>query len=292
MTISIPRKVPSIALCALLLSLVAAGFMACSSDPSTLGQYRKGRTLPFSVVSVERTQELRYSTCDVLAGSNPPACDPQGAERSWSISPSAPGSELVLVRAKIENHTAVNAILNVGRESAELRDFANTTYFPIAVTDMAWHDFRGMPEAVVRVSMGECFDGTRALVDTGASVRWQSESEQEQTIAFEDSYVAVGAGGVEAVIAPQSSLVQTFDRAGTYAYVCAGEEGKEWPAVIRVAEPGERDDYIDRTTRFMMGSFELPQGHGIDGFLIFEAPAGTEFRDIRWRAGDSILFGF
>ena len=128
MAVPIPRKYVAITFAVLLACLAAAALMSCTSESSTLGQYRQGRTLHFSVVSVERTSELRYATCDVLEGSTPPVCDPVGEERQWSISPSAPGLELVLVRAKVENHTAVSAIINVGREAAELRDFANATF--------------------------------------------------------------------------------------------------------------------------------------------------------------------
>jgi hypothetical protein len=31
---------------------------------------------------------------------------------------------------------------------------------------------------------------------------------------------------------------------------------------------------------------------GIDGWMVFEAPKGTKFRDFRWRAGDSITITF
>ena len=93
-------------------------------------------------------------------------------------------------------------------------------------------------------------------------------------------------------IAPGSSLSRTINQAGTYPYVCGSPGGTEWPAEIRAADPQVTYDYIDRTTTFLQGSFELAQGHGLDGFLIFEAPIGTEFRDARWRAGDSITFPF
>jgi hypothetical protein len=39
---------------------------------------------------------------------------------------------------------------------------------------------------------------------------------------------------------------------------------------------------------FLAGEFELPKGFSIDGWILFEAPRGTEFRHIRWQAGDTI----
>ena len=274
-----------------LVGTVLVALTACTSDSSTFGQYKKGRTLHFSVVSLERTPELRYSTCDVLAGSSPPTCDPEGVRRSWSISASTPDTELVLVRAKVENHTAVSTFVNVDRSSAELRDLANNTYFPLPVSDTALQDFRGESEALVSANLGECYDGDRALVDVGSSVKWQNEAEEAQKIVFNDPSVAVGQEG-KAEVGPGGSLVHTFGQEGTYPYNCSGPEGTEWPAVLRVAEPESGSDYIDRTTRFLNGSFELLQGHGVDGFMIFEAPVDTQFRDMRWRAGDSILFNF
>ena len=269
-----------LAAASLLLALLPLAMLACTQDSSNLGQYRQGRTLHFSVVSLERTQELRYSTID-----------PNGVIRRWSLSPSAVGMELVLVRARVENHTAVSAIINIDRTAAELRDFTNATYLPLSVTGNVWQDFRGEPEALVRMDLGQCFDGTRALIDTGAAVKWQSESGQDQYIAFRDSAVSVGPDG-RAEIAPGGSLTHTFSRAGTYPYACGSSGGPEWPAEINAAQPPAGTDYIERSTQFLQGSFELLQGHGLDGYLVFEAPVGAEFRDMRWRAGDSITFRF
>ena len=275
----------------LLAVLLLAGLLACTSESSSLGQYKKGRTLHFSVVSLERTPELRYSTCDVLEGSNPPVCDPSGRERDWSITPSAEGLELVLVRARVENHTAVSAILHLDRTGAELRDVANAVYRPIAVGDTAWRDFRGQPEALVRMDKGECFDGPRTLLDAGSAVRWQNEDAENQFLAF-DNWTLGTSPGERVAVPPGQSLASTFDRSGTYGYKCGNSDGDNFEAALWVADPEVTYDFIERTTTFLYGSFELVQGHGLDGFLIFEAPIGAEFRDVRWRAGDSITFGF
>ena len=275
----------------LFVGLIVAALISCASESSNLGQYKKGRTLHFSVVSVERTPELRYSTCDVLVGSTPPVCDPAGVERNWSISPSAEGLELVLVRARVENHTAVSAILHVDRTGAELRDVANSVYRPLSIGDSAWRDFRGASEALVRMNAGECFDGPRTLLDLGSEVKWQSESEDVQYLT-PDNWTLGTSPGERVAVPAGESLSFTPDRSGTYAYMCSDSQTAEFPAELWVADPKVTYDYIERTTTFLQGSFELLQGHGLDGFLIFEAPTGTEFRDVRWRAGDSITFGF
>ena len=43
---------------------------------------------------------------------------------------------------------------------------------------------------------------------------------------------------------------------------------------------------------FISGHFELARNMGIDGWLVFEAPRGTEFRQVKWRAGDSLTITF
>ncbi len=263
-----------------MLFVLPAMLLACTQESSTLGQYRQGRTLHFSVVSIDRTPELRYSTID-----------PEGVIRRWSLAASSEGMELAVVRARVENHTAVSAFINVDGNAAELRDFTNATYFPLPITQSVWQDFRGEPEALVRMDLGQCFDGTRALLDPGTTVNWQSEAEEAQFIAFDNPSAAFGPTG-RAEIAPGSSVSHSFAEAGTHSYKCGTSESEDWPAEIQVAVPQAGTDYIERSTQFIQGSFELQQGHGLDGYLIFEVPEGTEFRDMRWRAGDSITFRF
>jgi hypothetical protein len=43
--------------------------------------------------------------------------------------------ELVLMRIKVENHTADNAIVNIDEQAAELRDFSGNGYFPININE-------------------------------------------------------------------------------------------------------------------------------------------------------------
>ena len=248
--------------------------------PSYLGLYRKGRTLHFSVVSLERTRELRYSTVD-----------PEGVVRRWSLSPSEEGLELVLVRARVENHTAGRVLIDVDRTAAELRDSTNTTYLPLTITQTVWRDFRGEQEALVRMDLGQCFDGTRALIDVGATVRWRSEDDKYQYIAFEDTRIAVGPDG-RVDIAPGASLTHTFGQAGMYPYSCGNLLMDDWPALIYAVFPSGDTDFLERSTQFIQGAFELLQGYGLDGYLVFEVPIGVEFLEMRWQAGDSITFTF
>ena len=43
---------------------------------------------------------------------------------------------------------------------------------------------------------------------------------------------------------------------------------------------------------FLLGSFKLDRGFSVDGWIVFETPIGTEFRSLRWKAGDSLTIPF
>ena len=264
----------------LIVGLVLLAATACSSESSTFGQYFQGRTLHLSVVSLDRAPELRYSTID-----------PNQVIRRWSLLPSQPGYELVMLNVKVENHTAVSAFINVDRSAAELRDFSNATYRPLPISESVWQDFRGESEALVRVDLGQCFDGARAIIDSGTTVRWESEADTPQYIDFQDPVLAGGAGG-RAELDPGASITNTFSQSGNFPYDCGTDEGPPWPAEIQVLGGEERADATEMTVVFLEGSFELQQGHGLEGFMVFEAPVDTEFRDLRWRTGDSITIRF
>jgi hypothetical protein len=102
---------------------------------------------------------------------------------------------LVLVRIKLENHTATSVIVTVDEDAAELRDFASTIYRPIVVSQR-----------------------------------------------------------VEETVGP----------------------------------PGPQG----RTLVFVQGAFELKKDCGVDGWMVFEAPKDTKFREMRWRASDSLSIDF
>ena len=108
----------------LLLLLAAISLSGCANRPAQFGQYFQGRALVVSVVNMHRLPELRYATPGAENG-------PQYAR----LAPSEAGLELVVVRLKVENHTATSAIINVNEQGAELRDFSSEKYFPIAINE-------------------------------------------------------------------------------------------------------------------------------------------------------------
>jgi hypothetical protein len=124
--LSVRYHIPGLAVAILVVLAVAAG-MACSSQSPNIGKYYKGRILHISVAAMARADELRWTT-----STRYPA---QGVtdEPLYRLEPESNENELILVRVKVENHTATSAIVNVNHESAQLRDFLQGRYFPIDV---------------------------------------------------------------------------------------------------------------------------------------------------------------
>lgn len=162
---------------------------ACSEASSAIGQWYPGNTLHLKVVSIDRASEVQFWR------SNAPL-------EKRRVTTSAIGTELVSVRMQVDNHTAVNAIVNVDRSGVELRDFANNSYFPLLI---------------------------------------------------------------------EESQVDTVDNASK-------------SKVLNIV--------FSENQGFLEGSFELPKGHGLYCWVIFEVPEGTQFRELKWRAGDSITVRF
>lgn len=202
----------------LLVLLVLAASLACSSQSPNIGKYYKGRILHVSVADLQRTDELRWTT-----STRYPA---QGAvgDPLYKLSPQSDENELVLLRVRVENHTATSAIVNVDRDSAQLRDFFQGKYAPIDVGALAKDaDVPEKPADRCNVPVNpetptEC---VRFL--------WNATYEEQQT---------------------------------------------------------------DGQVKLVQRAQQLPRGTGLDGWLVFEAPKGTEFRSFRWGAGDTVIIDF
>lgn len=177
---------------------------ACSEASSSFGRYYRGRTLDISVVTIERVPELRYST--VGAGQS---------ARHFRLAPAEKNSELVLVRLKVENHTATSAIVNVEGQTVELRDFFRGQFYPVNIAQ--------------REQGGKVEEVKEPPGKTGWSVK----------------------------------VIETMADGRT--------------------PPGQG---------FIHGAFELQKDMGVDGWMVFEAPKGTRFRELRWSAGDTVYVEF
>ena len=175
---------------ALLLGMaLSLSIAACSDVSPAFGQYHMGRILHLNVVKLDRAPELLY----------------MHGTKHFRIRPSDENLELVLIRVKVENHTATSAIINIDSQAAEIRDFFRGKYFPINPNDRAEE--------------------------------------------------------VDAPVNPadERSLVFLWNPTS-----------------------------LDGATK----AFELAKGNGIDGWMIFEAPKDTKFREFRWRAGDTLSIEF
>ena len=190
----------------ILLLLMASA--ACSEASPSFGKYFRGRTLDLNVVSLERVSVLRYSLIDS-----------ERVVRHYQIVPSSEELELVLLRLKVENHTATSAIVDIDGRAAELRDFLRGIYRPINVN-----------ERIEEVSPPENPGTERRAVCPQPGVPYQPRD-----ICF------------------------------------------LWNETL---EDGDQK------------AFELKKDFGLDGWLVFEAPKESAFRELRWRAGDSLTIGF
>ena len=114
-----------------LLAVVLAVAAGCSSQSPNIGKYYKGRILHVSVAALERTDELRWTTSTRYPT--------QGIldDPLYRMAPESSDNELILLRVKVENHTATSAIVSVDHESAQLRDFLQGRYFPVDVSARA-----------------------------------------------------------------------------------------------------------------------------------------------------------
>lgn len=259
---------------------VAIALVACSGSSSNLGKYFIGRTLHLSVLTIERVPELRYATID-----------PEQVVRHWRIVPSGDELELILLRLKVENHTAISAIVDVDTQAAELRDFIRGTYFPVDLTNRLYQDIRDQPQVTVRMSQGQCFDPNRMYVSPGTTISWVNEGSEVHYVRLDPT--SEGPASVN----PGETYSHTFGEPGTIEYECgatglSGTEPAYQTAQIIVEASDGEEAVEERSMVFIDGSFELLKDMGIDGWMVFEAPEGTKFRGIRWRAGDSITIDF
>ena len=260
--------------------LAALLLLACSDTSTSFGRFYQGRTLHISVVEIKQVPEIRYATID-----------PEEVIRHYRMIPSETDLELVMVRMKVQNHTATSAIFTVDQQGAELRDFFRGTYQPLDVNNVVLQDMRGQSTATVRVNSGQCFDPRRMNITVGTVVNWVNDDDVDQVVRLGE--VAGQSETAEpTTLGPGESFTFTFNEVGDWEYQCGDSELTEGTASILVEE--ENDGYAvdEQAIEFITGPFELMRDMGIDGWMIFEAPIGTKFRSMRWRAGDSITIDF
>lgn len=81
-----------------------------------------GNVLTITVADVERFPELRYTT------------QTRGRVLNhFRLAPAGLGNEIVAVRIQVRNDTAVNAIVTLDQDAAELQDFFGGVYLPLDI---------------------------------------------------------------------------------------------------------------------------------------------------------------
>ena len=192
--------------------------LACSSQSPKIGIYHKGRVLHVNVAAMLTVDEVKWTTSTRLP--KPGAT----GEQFFRLQPTSEENEFVLMRVKVENHTATSVLVNINEQSAQLRDFLQGRYFPLDVEPIAQEV--GVPET----PRDRCnFPADPQSPEVCAKFLWNERVEEEQD-----------GGGVKVVVRAQ----------------------------------------------------ELPKGHGLDGWMIFEVPKDTAMRTFRWSAGDSVTIDF
>ena len=260
----------------LLLVLTPLVLAACSSTSDSLGRIHPGRTLMLTVLEMDRADELRYTTSDL---------------RKWRMQPTKEGLELLLMRFKVENHTAVKAVFVADRQAAILRDFFRNEYRPFRVADTVYLDRRGQAEVTVTLEGGKCMDHPRVIVNAGTNVQWTNSGDTGSAIQFGPGALPeLGAGPVQ--IEPGALVSHRFGQPGTFDYQCSAGDEPPQPAQVLVEDSGSVRGGRDKIILFLENTFELPMGTGVEGWMIFEVPIDTKIRDLRWRAGDSITIRF
>ncbi len=255
---------------------------ACSDTSSTLGQYHEGRILILNVLQMERSDELRYSTIDT-----------EDAIRKWRLKPSKEGQELLLMRFRIENHIALNTVLVADQQAVVLEGFFQDDFQPISVSDTVFLDKRGHNENPVTVTLdgGECTDYARVVVNASTTVRWWNSGDTESSIQFGPG-ATTRLGNDLLELSPGEEVSTRFDQPGTFSYQCSGEDGDVQQAQILVEEANSVREQRENNILFLEGSFNLPKDTSLDGWMVFDIPEGTEIKNLRWRAGDSITVRF
>ncbi|MCH2500591.1 MAG: hypothetical protein MK118_10070, partial [Dehalococcoidia bacterium] len=107
----------------LALILMSVSFAACTDASSSLGQNYGGRILHLSVLQMERSDELRYSTID-----------PDQVIRKCRLQPAKEGHELLLMRFKVQNHVALNTVLVADEQAAVIEGFLQDDYRPLSIS--------------------------------------------------------------------------------------------------------------------------------------------------------------
>ncbi|MCH2511657.1 MAG: hypothetical protein MK158_04255 [Dehalococcoidia bacterium] len=152
-------------------------------------------------------------------------------------------------------------------------------------------DVQPQPNASVDVADGQCTVHPRIVVNVGTNVHWNNNGNIDSTIQFGPG-VLPELGAELLKMAPGESISHRFDEPGTFNYECSGGDAELQTAQVVVEPADMAREHRENNILFLEGSFNLPRGTSLDGWMVFDIPEGTEIKNLRWRAGDSITVRF
>ena len=229
-----------------------------------------------NIFEIERSDEIRYSNPDT---------------QQWRIQPSGDGYELLLMRIRIENHVAMNTVLVADEQAAVIEGFFQDEFRPISVHDTVFLDKRGYSDSSISLDGGRCMDHPRVVVTEMATVQWINSGDTDSFIQFDDGVTTVLVNNLLRIV-PGETVSTQFDQPGTFGYQCRADDGDIQLGQVLVEDESSVRVQEEREIEFLEGSFDLPKGFSLDGWMIFDVPEGTEIKSLRWRAGDSITIRF
>ena len=152
-------------------------------------------------------------------------------------------------------------------------------------------DVQPQLNALVDVADGQCTVHPRIVVNVGTNVHWNNNGNIDSAIQFGPG-VLPELGTELLKMAPGESISYSFDEPGTFNYQCSGGDAELQPAQVVVEPADVVREQPENNILFLEGSFDLPKGTSLDGWMVFDIPEGTKIKNLRWRAGDSITVRF
>lgn len=266
-----------------------------------------GDTLIISIEDIQRLQEMRY----------------QGADGThYVIAPSTEDNELVAVQVNVQNPEAEPFSLTVGEDTAELRGFgANEAYRALGVTlqnerNVVEVDDSHPSENLFTPLLAGQVDlpGDHSVIGWVLfeapkdlqlrEMTWEGGGDAVTLAIEENHFVVVPANEDNDLVALRLNVHNTGGEEPVSLIV--GEETAE----LWGFESDERYKLLDVTPRneqnvakadgshpsenlyapFIRGAIDLPQGHSVIGWVVFEVPKDTQLRELKWEGGGDTVY--
>ena len=266
----------------------------------------KGDTLIISIEDIQRLQEMRYQDTDGI---------------HYVIAPSSEDNELLAVQVSVQNPEAEAVSLTVVEDTAELRGFGpNEAYMPLGVTSQTERNVTQVDESHPSENLFTPLLASQIDLPGDHSVIGWVLFEAPKDIplremTWEDGgdVVRIAIEKTHFVVTPTSEdnelvalRLNVHNAEEEMVSLTLGEETAE----LWGFESNERYRLLDVTPRnemnlvaaegshpsenlyapFITGSIDLPQGHSVIGWVVFEVPKDTQLREMKWEGGGDTVY--